>query len=117
MANFGEADCSDLNGFDAGVCEAFAEALLAGLPDFFATALPAFAAGFFAGAFEPPRPALAVVAFWAAFLAIVLDGFVEDFLRVFLDIRLPFVAFRGSTNRVMRVSSRMPGFDPIAGQV
>ena len=33
-------------------------------------------------------------------------GGLEDFLRVFLDIRLPFVAFRGSTIRVLRV---LPG--------
>jgi hypothetical protein len=41
----------------------------------------------------------------------------EDFLRVFLDIRLPFVAFGGSTNRVLRVSPRPIGFAPAAGQV
>jgi hypothetical protein len=47
---------------------------------------------------------------------VLLDG-VEDFLRVFLDIRLPFVAFRGSINRVLRVTSRAVGFVPVAGQV
>jgi hypothetical protein len=40
-----------------------------------------------------------------------------DFLRVFLDIRLPFVAFRGSTIRVLRVASLRSGFAPAAGQV
>jgi hypothetical protein len=66
-----------------------------------------------------------VVVFWADFLAgllaAVFAGVLEDpvgvFLRVFLDIRLPFVAFGGSTNRVLRVSSRPAGFAPAAGQV
>jgi hypothetical protein len=53
----------------------------------------------------------------AGFLADVLLDFVEDFLRVFLDIRLPFVAFRGSINRILRVTSRAVGFAPAAGQV
>ena len=70
-----------------------------------------------ADAFELPRAALAVVAFWAVVLAGFLDGSLEDFLRVFLDIRLPFVAFRGSINRVLRVTPRAVGFAPAAGQV
>jgi hypothetical protein len=41
------------------------------------------------------------------FLAEVFDGFLEgvlgDFLRVFLDIRLPFVAFSGSIIALLRV--------------
>jgi hypothetical protein len=40
-----------------------------------------------------------------------------DFLRVFLDIRLPFVAFGGSIIEVLRVLSRQAGFEPAAGQV
>ena len=71
------------------------------------------AAGVLAEAFEPPRAAFAV----AVFRAEVLEDPLGDFLRVFLDIRLPFVAFGGSTNRVLRVSSRTSGFAPAAGQV
>jgi hypothetical protein len=40
-----------------------------------------------------------------------------DFLRVFLDIRLPFVAFAGSTNGVLRPLPRHAGIKPTAGQV
>ena len=39
-----------------------------------------------------------------------------DFLRVFLDIRLPFDAFGGSTNGVLRVLFCRCGFAPAAGQ-
>jgi hypothetical protein len=35
-------------------------------------------------------------------LATVLEDLLGDFLRVFLDIRLPFVAFGGSIIRVLR---------------
>jgi hypothetical protein len=41
----------------------------------------------------------------------------EDFLRVFLDIRLPFVAFGGSIIRVLQVLPELAGFAPTAGQV
>jgi hypothetical protein len=78
-----------------------------------AAALPAFTAGFLTDAFEPR-------AVWAAdgFAADVRpEGALEDFLRVFLDIRLPFVAFRGSTIRVLRILSLIVGFAPAAGQV
>jgi hypothetical protein len=100
---------SDFNGLDAGLCESLAEVLLAALPDFFATAVPAFAAGVLAAAAGLLRAAF----FAVTFLTVVL----EDFLRVFLDIRLPFVAFGGSTMGVLRVLSRTVGFAPIAGQV
>jgi hypothetical protein len=90
---------------------------LAGVPDFFATALRVFAAGVLTGAFAPLRAAFAVAAFRAGVLEGALADALEDFLRVFLDIRLPFVAFGGSTNRVLRVSSRRAGFAPAAGQV
>ena len=116
-------DGLDFNDFDAVLWETFGEALFVAtleaafgaffgatfeaLADFFTGALRALAAGALADAVELPRAAFAVR----------LAGVLEDFLRVFLDIRLPFVAFRGSTNRVMRVSSRAPGFAPIAGQV
>jgi hypothetical protein len=40
-----------------------------------------------------------------------------DFLRVFLDIRLPFVAFGGSIMGYCGVFSRQAGTGPAAGQV
>lgn len=46
--------------------------------------------------------------------AVGLD--LDDFLRVFLDIRLPFDAFGGSTNEVLRVLFGGCGFAPPAGQ-
>jgi hypothetical protein len=83
------------------------------MPDFFATALRDFAAGVLTVVFEPLDALLAAVTFRAG----VFEDPLEDFLRVFLDIRLPFVAFGGSTIRVLRVSSRVVGFAPAAGQV
>jgi hypothetical protein len=49
----------------------------------------------------------------AAFPVAVL----EDFLRVFLDIRLPFVAFGGSIMGVLRVVHRQIRIGPTAGQI
>ena len=49
--------------------------------------------------------------------ALLRDAAFEDFLRVFLDIRLPFVAFRGSTIGVLRAASVAGGFASLAGQV
>ena len=60
------------------------------LPDFVAADRPVFAAGRLVAAFDAPARA-----FRAA-------GDLRDFLRVFLDIRLPFVAFRGSIIGVLR---------------
>ena len=112
-SGFRAADSPDFNGFDAGLWDALAITVLAALPAFFATVLRAFAAGVLTEALEPLRAAFAGLAFGAEFV----EDPLEDFLRVFLDIRLPFVAFRGSTNRVLRVSSRAAGFAPAAGQV
>jgi hypothetical protein len=47
----------------------------------------------------------------------VPTGALGDFLRVFLDIRLPFVAFGGSIMGVLRVLSRDAGTSPAAGQI
>jgi hypothetical protein len=74
----------------------------------------ALAAGFLADAFVPRLEAFAGADFPADALRVIRG---EDFLRVFLDIRLPFVAFRGSTIRVLRVSSLLAGFGAAAGQV
>jgi len=124
-SDFGATDSLDFNDFDAGLWDSWVKAALAALADFFATGLPALAAGVLTAAFGPARAAFAVVAFWADDLEDDFTGLVadfladplEDFLRVFLDIRLPFVAFGGSTNRVLRVTSRPIGFAPAAGQV
>ena len=112
-SGFGAADGADFNCLDAGLWDALATIVLAAWPAFFATALLAFAAGVLTEALEPPRAAVTVAAFGARFV----EDPLEDFLRVFLYIRLPFVAFGGSTNRVLRVSSRSAGFAPGAGQV
>jgi len=130
-AVFGVADAAGFNGFDAGLCESLGAAtalvlvaaVLAGLGDFLATAFGAFlgalalafalAPGVLAAALAALRTGFAA----AGFAADVLPGWVEDFLRVFLDIRLPFVAFRRSINRVLRVLSRAVGFASAAGQV
>jgi hypothetical protein len=96
----GESDFSGLfNFFDGALCDAFAVGLPVRLvfvflpdlvsPDLVAVALRAFKGAAFAGLADRAR-----IAFPAAGL--------EDFLRVFLDIRLPFVAFRGSIIGVLR---------------
>ena len=91
------------------------------LPAPLAAALPAFTAGFLAAgfltdAFEP-RAVWAADGFAADVRPDFPGGALEDFLRVFLDIRLPFVAFRRSTIRVLRVLPLTVGFAPAAGQV
>jgi hypothetical protein len=82
--------------------EALFEALLEALPDGAATALRVLVAAALAGTLaDAVRPAGTALAAAAT---------LEDFLRVFLDIRLPFVAFRGSTIAVLRVTRGMIGF-------
>ncbi|WP_425114458.1 hypothetical protein [Bradyrhizobium sp.] len=84
---FGAVAPDDLNCFDGGSCDPLEVAslgcLVAVLLDLFATARRVFEGGVFA---VFPDGA------WGAFPE---DAF-GDFLRVFLDIRLPFVAFGGS---------------------
>ncbi|HYI31316.1 MAG TPA: hypothetical protein VD863_26050 [Bradyrhizobium sp.] len=112
------------NGFDGALCDALAGALpgflLAPLTDFLAVALVVFAC---------PAFAEVLAVFLDAFLGAVLDvmvvlaragfpaGVLGDFLRVFLDIRLPFVAFGGSIMEVLRALSRDAGTGPAAGQI
>jgi len=96
----------DFNGFDGALWDVLGVAFPVCLFGFLADAL-AVARRFFEGAgfvFDGAR---------AAFPADALG----DFLRVFLDIRLPFVAFGGSTIAVLRVLSRQAGIAPNAGQV
>lgn len=88
------ATLADFNALDGGLCDPLATELAACL-------FPAFLLDLFA---TGPRD------FEDGFLAFVRDGArrvlragdLEDFLRVFLDIRLPFVAFRRSIIEVLR---------------
>jgi hypothetical protein len=100
-------------GFRAGFLPA---AFAAPFAAFLAAALPALATGFLADAFEP-RAALAADGLAADVRLDFPEEALEVFLRVFLDIRLPFVAFRRSTIRVLRVSPLTAGFAPAAEQV
>ena len=87
----------------------------------FATVFPVFLAAFLAaffGAIGPAFPALLLLAAADCAPAGRPDPGLEDFLRDFLDIRLPFVAFRRSTIRVLRVLPLTVGFArAAAGQV
>jgi hypothetical protein len=74
------------NFFDVALCDAVAGFLTDFLADVFA-----------AVRFCP------VPDFWADVFDAFLEGVLGDFLRVFLDIRLPFVAFSGSIIAVLRV--------------
>jgi hypothetical protein len=102
----------DFNGLEGALCEApgvvFAgflfAFLLAFLPDFVVAARRVLEGGVLADLTDPAR-----VAFPEAALG--------DFLRVFLDIRLPFVAFGGSTSEPLRGLSRQAGLESAAGQV
>ena len=76
----------------------------AGNPEFFDVFFDVFLGVFFG---------LLVVLAPAGFEA----GVLGDFLRVFLDIRLPFVAFGGSIMGVLRGLSRDAGTGPAAGQI
>jgi hypothetical protein len=85
----------DFNFFDGALCDAFA----VGVPVclffvFLLDLVVAVAPRVFEGA------DFADFADWAR-IALPVEG-LEDFLRVFLDIRLPFVAFRGSIIEVLR---------------
>jgi hypothetical protein len=98
-ADFSGAD--DFNVFEGALCDALGEAPAVGLlelpADFFAAGLRAFAGGALDGALDD--------LFDRARVAFPEEVF-GDFLRVFLDIRLPFVAFSGSTIGISKVASR-----------
>ena len=98
----------DLNFFDGALCDAVTVVLpgcfLTLLPDFFAAALRVLAAGVLAEIFDRARAGFG-------------EGDFADFLRVFLDIRLPFVAFGGSIMGYCGVFSKRAGTEPAAGQV
>ena len=117
-----------INCLGVGLCDDLDDAVLTDSTGFsggfltasLAAVLVALAAGFLADAAGAGRlvlrAVLAVAGFRAGAVRLLGDG-LEDFLRVFLDIRLPFVAFRRSTIRVLRVSPLTAGFAPAAGQV
>jgi hypothetical protein len=81
----------DFNRFDAALCD--------GLPDCFSLEL--FAAW---PAFAPLALTVFLVAFADLAAAFRVGEVLGDFLRDFLDIRLPFVAFSGSIIGILRVS-------------
>jgi hypothetical protein len=84
----GAAWIEDFNRFDAALCDGLA---VAGFVDF-AAALRLFAL-------------LVFLAFGDFTESERRGGVLGDFLRDFLDIRLPFVAFGGSTIRLLRILS------------
>jgi len=84
----------DFNLFDGALCDVFAVALPVCLFFVLLLVLVAVAPRVFEGA------VFADLADWAR-IAFPAEG-LGDFLRVFLDIRLPFVAFRGSIIEVLR---------------
>jgi hypothetical protein len=98
----------DFNGFDGALCDvlgvAFPGCLFFWLADVLAVARRFFEGAGFADGFDRAGAAFP-------------DEALRDFLRVFLDIRLPFVAFGGSIMEVLRVLSRQAGIEPAAGQV
>jgi hypothetical protein len=98
----------DFNGLDGALCDvpgvAFPGCLFFLLADVLAVARRFFEGAGFADGFDRAEAAFP-------------EDALGDFLRVFLDIRLPFVAFGGSIIEVLRVLSRQAGFEPAAGQV
>jgi hypothetical protein len=98
----------DFNGFDGALCDvpgvAFRGCLFLLLADVLAVARRFFECAGFADGFDRAEAAFP-------------EDALGDFLRVFLDIRLPFVAFGGSIIEVLRVLSRQAGIEPAAGQV
>ena len=82
-------DLAGLNRFDGALCEA---SLVALLLDLTVAARLVFACFIFAEIVDGPRAGMR-------------EGGLVDFLRVFLDIRLPFVAFGGSIIRLLQILS------------
>src|SRR6202000_536784 len=83
----------DFNRFDAALCDGPGTGFL----------LELFAAD--ASAFAPLVLTALLVAFADLVAAFRVGEVLGDFLRDFLDIRLPFVAFSGSIIGILRVSS------------
>jgi hypothetical protein len=98
-----EAFSEDFNRFDAALCDAaFVPVLLDLLAD--------------AGCVFALRVWVDARVFTGFFLDVGLpEGVLDDFFRDFLDIRLPFVAFGGSTKAVLQLSSGVPDSRPRLG--
>jgi hypothetical protein len=82
-------DSEDFNRFDGALCEA-------------AEAAPLVDLRFDAGVVVAGLPAAAVRVFLARGVS---EAVLDDFLRVSLDIRLPFDAFGGSTKQLLQLVS------------
>ena len=99
---------SDFNSFDGALCDvlgvAFPACLLLFLADVLAVARRFFEGAGFADGLDRAGAAFP-------------EDALGDFLRVFLDIRLPFVAFGGSIIGLLRVLSWQTGIGSTAGQV
>ncbi|MDA9431184.1 hypothetical protein XH88_05140 [Bradyrhizobium sp. CCBAU 51627] len=94
----------DFNRFDAALCDVVC---VPGLPDLPADARRVFALGVSVDA----------RIFMGFFLVVGLpEGVLDDFFRDVLDIRLPFVAFGGSTEAVLLLSSGVPDSRPRPGK-
>jgi hypothetical protein len=94
------AEEGDFNRFDAALCDVPSER-------FVSDVVAAFERAFGPAVLEPFDD-------FAATLR--LGAVLGDFLRDFLDIRLPFVAFGGSIVRVLRVISGAPDSLPRLGK-
>jgi hypothetical protein len=120
------------NGFDAALRDTFVVALGGAFPSCFLAVLAgsltaplrvllaavlADAAGLTRAAFPEGVFAFPEGIFPTEVLETVLGDVLGDFLRVFLDIRLPFVAFGGSIIRVLRVVSGHARIKPAAGHI
>jgi hypothetical protein len=90
---FGAVAAAGFNVFEASSCDALVCPIFEFLLDLVAGDAFDFEIGRLADAFDAIRRVFAA------------EG-LRDFLRVFLDIRLPFVAFRGSIIGVLRQVSR-----------
>jgi hypothetical protein len=94
------AELDNFNAFDGGLWDASKTALPGCL--FFA-----FLPGLFAGALRDLEGGLFADAAGRALVVLPMEN-LGDLLRVFLDIRLPFVAFRGSIIGVLRQAGIKP---------
>jgi hypothetical protein len=94
------AELDNFNAFDGGLWDASKTALPGWL--FFA-----FLPGLFAGALRDLEAGLFADAAGRARVVLPMED-LGDLLRVFLDIRLPFVAFRGSIIGVLRQARIKP---------
>jgi hypothetical protein len=113
------------DGYGAAFGDAFAVVFGAAFPSCFlvvlagllTAALRVLVTAVLADAVDFALTAFLEAVFPAGALEAVFSDSLEDFLRVFLDIRLPFVAFSGSIIRVLRVVSGRARIKPAAGHI